>query len=75
MGAAPPHPFRGAMQYCNLAVQAGVRFAERLERVAAIESVHLALRYIADITRVWPVGGKFTPAQRAAYEAVLVHHR
>ncbi len=27
--------------------------------------------YIADITRTWPLGGKFTPAQRDLYEAVL----
>ena len=27
--------------------------------------------YIADITRTWPVGGKFTPAQRDLYQAVL----
>lgn len=27
--------------------------------------------YITDITRTWPVGGKFTPAQRDLYEAVL----
>lgn len=27
--------------------------------------------YIADITRAWPVGGRFTPAQRDLYEAVL----
>jgi intermediate cleaving peptidase 55 len=27
--------------------------------------------YITDITRVWPVGGRFTPPQRELYEAVL----
>lgn len=27
--------------------------------------------YITDITRTWPVNGKFTPAQRDLYEAVL----
>lgn len=27
--------------------------------------------YIADITRTWPVSGKFSPAQRDLYEAVL----
>ena len=27
--------------------------------------------YIADITRTWPVNGRFTPAQRDLYEAVL----
>ncbi|KFA76248.1 hypothetical protein S40288_03596 [Stachybotrys chartarum IBT 40288] len=27
--------------------------------------------YITDITRTWPVSGKFTPAQRDLYEAVL----
>lgn len=27
--------------------------------------------YAGDITRVWPVDGKFTPAQRAVYELVL----
>ncbi|KAI1268020.1 peptidase M24, structural domain-containing protein [Xylariaceae sp. FL1019] len=27
--------------------------------------------YIADITRVWPLSGKFTPAQRDLYNAVL----
>lgn len=27
--------------------------------------------YITDITRTWPVGGRFTPAQRDLYEAVL----
>ncbi|KAJ3041305.1 hypothetical protein HDV00_009577 [Rhizophlyctis rosea] len=27
--------------------------------------------YVADVTRTWPVNGKFTPAQRAVYEAVL----
>ncbi|KAK2744254.1 hypothetical protein FQN57_004339 [Myotisia sp. PD_48] len=27
--------------------------------------------YISDITRVWPVNGKFAPAQRELYEAVL----
>ncbi len=27
--------------------------------------------YIADITRTWPVSGKFTPAQRDLYQAVL----
>jgi Xaa-Pro aminopeptidase len=27
--------------------------------------------YAADITRTWPVSGRFTPAQRAVYEVVL----
>lgn len=27
--------------------------------------------YIADVTRVWPVGGRFSPPQRDLYEAVL----
>jgi Xaa-Pro aminopeptidase len=27
--------------------------------------------YASDITRTWPVGGRFTPAQRALYELVL----
>ncbi len=27
--------------------------------------------YAADVTRTWPVSGRFTPRQRAAYEAVL----
>lgn len=27
--------------------------------------------YAADVTRAWPVSGRFTPRQRAAYEAVL----
>lgn len=27
--------------------------------------------YCADVTRTWPVSGRFTPRQRAAYEAVL----
>ena len=27
--------------------------------------------YITDITRTWPNSGKFTPAQRDLYEAVL----
>ncbi|KAK2836860.1 hypothetical protein FQN49_006646, partial [Arthroderma sp. PD_2] len=27
--------------------------------------------YISDVTRVWPVNGKFTPAQRELYTAVL----
>jgi intermediate cleaving peptidase 55 len=31
--------------------------------------------YITDITRTWPVSGKFTPAQRDLYEAVLTVQR
>lgn len=31
--------------------------------------------YISDITRTWPVGGKFTAAQRDLYEAVLIVQR
>ena len=31
--------------------------------------------YVADITRTWPVGGKFTDAQRDLYQAVLVVQR
>jgi Xaa-Pro aminopeptidase len=31
--------------------------------------------YTADITRTWPVGGKFTPQQRAVYEIVLEAQR
>ena len=27
--------------------------------------------YVSDITRTWPVNGRYTPAQRALYEAVL----
>ena len=27
--------------------------------------------YVSDVTRTWPVSGKFTPAQRDLYEAVL----
>ncbi|KAI9745379.1 MAG: DEAH-box RNA helicase prp16, partial [Chaenotheca gracillima] len=27
--------------------------------------------YITDITRTWPVNGKFSPAQKELYEAVL----
>ena len=26
--------------------------------------------YVSDVTRTWPVGGKFTPAQRDLYEVV-----
>ena len=29
--------------------------------------------YCSDVSRTWPVGGAFTPAQRAVYE--LVHSR
>jgi len=31
--------------------------------------------YVTDITRTWPVGGRFTPAQRDLYEAVLSAQR
>ncbi|XP_076809878.1 xaa-Pro aminopeptidase 3-like isoform X1 [Clavelina lepadiformis] len=31
--------------------------------------------YVADITRTWPVNGKFSPAQRTLYEAVLKTQR
>ena len=31
--------------------------------------------YITDITRTWPVNGKFSPAQKDLYEAVLVVQR
>ncbi|KAH8666463.1 peptidase M24, structural domain-containing protein [Xylariales sp. PMI_506] len=31
--------------------------------------------YITDITRTWPVSGKFSPAQRDLYEAVLTAQR
>jgi intermediate cleaving peptidase 55 len=31
--------------------------------------------YISDITRTWPVNGKFTDAQRDLYNAVLNVHR
>eukprot|EP00951_Prasinocladus_malaysianus_P005549 scaffold39247_cov51-Prasinocladus_malaysianus.AAC.2 len=31
--------------------------------------------YASDVTRTWPVGGKFSPAQREVYEAVLSVHR
>jgi Xaa-Pro aminopeptidase len=31
--------------------------------------------YTADITRTWPVNGKFTPEQRAAYQVVLEAQR
>lgn len=27
--------------------------------------------YTSDITRVWPVGGRFSPQQKAIYESVL----
>ena len=27
--------------------------------------------YVSDITRTWPVGGTFSPAQEALYESVL----
>ena len=27
--------------------------------------------YVSDVTRTWPVSGKFSPAQRDLYEAVL----
>ncbi|XP_076467817.1 xaa-Pro aminopeptidase 3-like [Babylonia areolata] len=30
--------------------------------------------YSSDLTRTWPVNGKFSPAQRALYEAVLAVH-
>lgn len=26
--------------------------------------------YVSDVTRTWPVGGKFTPVQRDLYEIV-----
>lgn len=31
--------------------------------------------YVSDITRTWPVNGRFTPAQRDLYEAVLTVQR
>jgi intermediate cleaving peptidase 55 len=31
--------------------------------------------YVSDITRTWPINGKFTPAQRDLYEAVLTVQR
>ncbi|KAL4859087.1 Intermediate cleaving peptidase 55 [Chlorella vulgaris] len=31
--------------------------------------------YCSDVTRTWPVGGKYSGAQRAVYEAVLSVHR
>ena len=31
--------------------------------------------YVSDITRTWPVSGKFTPAQKDLYEAVLAAQR
>lgn len=30
--------------------------------------------YVSDVTRTWPVNGRFTPAQRDVYEAVLETH-
>ena len=31
--------------------------------------------YCSDVTRTWPVGGTYSPQQRALYEAVLEAHR
>ena len=31
--------------------------------------------YASDVTRTWPVSGRFTPEQRAVYEVVLQIHR
>ena len=31
--------------------------------------------YASDVTRTWPVGGRFSPAQQAVYEVVLDVHR
>ena len=31
--------------------------------------------YASDVTRTWPVSGKFSPEQRAVYEVVLQIHR
>lgn len=30
--------------------------------------------YCSDISRTWPVDGRFTPAQRAVYDVVLAAH-
>ncbi len=34
----------------------------------------LATGFTADVTRTWPVSGRFSPRQRAAYDAVLAGH-
>ncbi len=34
----------------------------------------MSLGWAADITRTWPVGGRFSPTQRAVYDIVLAAH-
>jgi Xaa-Pro aminopeptidase len=39
--------------------------------LALVDAAARVADYDADITRTWPVSGRFTPAQRKAYQAVL----
>jgi hypothetical protein len=56
-------------------------FAEQLAHCSATRLLHwrppLAPRsYVSDVTRTWPINGRFSPAQRDVYDAVLeVHQR
>ena len=48
--------------------------ALRRDDLLLVDAGARARMYCADITRTWPVGGKFTPAQRALYDVVVAAH-
>ncbi len=73
---------RGAMRQGYLPIVAGGKNAcilhyidndQRLRRgdLLLIDAGAECNQYTADITRTFPIGGEFTPAQRAIYEVVL----
>lgn len=53
----------------------GVVYVSRANHLACADSIQEMGTYISDITRTWPVNGKFSDPQRDLYNAVLnVHH-
>ena len=56
---------------CSTSVNKKASIPSRDGELVLVDAGCLYHGYISDVTRVWPVGGSFSCAQRDLYEAVL----